>query len=249
MITKFICIANDKEISFEDCLACATGPNHCGMPAEVILGIISSIKDFSSEPNEIHVTELLGCIRNVYLTKTRDVATPPSSLYYAFRGKLTHSIVESYKSDERNIIETRYKRRVGDLVITGKPDVIYPHKKTIRDYKTCAKVPRFNTPYTTHREQLEIYKWLVAETIPIDNLEVAYLSMTEPKLCLVKKQRSLEEIGLWVQDKANQLHKALTEDVVPDVPKTFPVYWQCTGYCAVNKYCAKLWQEKQKSLF
>ena len=210
-----------------------------------MLGIISALKDFPKD--EIHVTDLLTCLRSVYLSKNVDVSNSPVNLYWLFRGKLTHSLVDKYKSDKRNVVETKFTRVLCEILIVGTPDIILPHLKTIRDYKTCKAVPRFDVPYSNHKEQLQAYKWLVAPQHPdIKHLEIGYLDMRTAKLCAVPKPMTNEQTVKWLEPRAKRLHLALTEDILPEVEEGYPGHWKCNGYCAYAEVCAELWREEKK---
>jgi CRISPR/Cas system-associated exonuclease Cas4 (RecB family) len=94
------------------------------------------------------VTELLGCLRKVVLKKEHDYWVKPSEAYWAFRGQLGHLAVEGYAQSPGMVAEERLEARVEGFTVTGKPDVIYPERRHLEDYKTCKRVPGTTKTYT-----------------------------------------------------------------------------------------------------
>ena len=137
----FICEVTGESVTPDECHACARAgalPG-CHMTAPMIRGILDGIRpdDFG-----MTVTTLLSCARKVRLKPEYDYFEKPSSLYYAFRGQLTHSILECATEDDNVIKEIRYSflTRSG-IIVTGQPDLIYTDRKHLVDYKTTKQVP------------------------------------------------------------------------------------------------------------
>lgn len=254
----FVCsetknLSEDKrEISFEDCIACAeTTENACNFTA-ALLRILSQL----GEKHEITVTSILGCLRNTYLSRKHDYFAEPGELYWLYRGRLAHKVLEDAVDSDTQITETEFKRKIDDIEIYGTPDIILPKKRLIRDYKTCAEVPKYrqDKPYSNHIQQLNIYAWVVSgqdkgrkngKEVIFDNplpeikrLQVTYLDMKNVKTTdapLYKKEKVEEFLRL----RAPVLKEALDNGIVPPKEDT----WQC-GYCNVVKICQRLYEEE-----
>ena len=147
----FVCELNDNRVSPEACLACSherqvTGRNTCHFPPPIIAGIVES-----NRPRDLmgySATELIGCHRRVALKEQVDYWVKPSQAYWAFRGQLGHAIVESHSGNGHRVIaEERFYAEVAGMLITGKPDVIYPDDRLLVDYKTTKSVPKDRKRY------------------------------------------------------------------------------------------------------
>ena len=247
-VKGFKCTVSGENISFDSCLKCSKGyPEDCTMPPEILKGMAE--ESTKERGKEISITSLLGCLRCKYLTSMLDVFINPEDLYFAFRGSLAHAILEKYKAREDSIVEHRFYKDVGGITVSGKPDLIIPNLNLIRDYKTCKAVPRYNNPYSGHKEQLECYKWLIegqvvnnCNPIVIKKLEIVYIDMEQVKICRAKKLRKVEEVESAIKEKVSIINNALTKGICPPVPNEFPNYWQCRGYCGVVAECSKLWK-------
>ncbi len=241
-IVGFKCTRKKENVSFDDCLKCSlTYENKCQFTPDILNGIISQVTDVR---DAISVTKIIGCQRLTYLMSNNDVYVSPEKLYWAFRGTLAHSIIEKYKIDPDAIVEQRFNKTIaGKYVISGKPDIIIPKHKIIRDYKTTNSVPMYNRVYSHHEEQLNIYRWLVYDIYPIDRLEVVYMDMKQVKTCEVKNIWELSLCEEVVTKRVTALAEALATKTIPDPPSEFPIYWQCKDYCDCNGVCVKLFKE------
>lgn len=224
-----------KFVSFKDCIACAeTTANECHFTAPIIKAMVDREEE---EREGITVTQLSGCLRESYLRYKYDHYADLEQLYFAFRGELAHLIIERYQERDA-IAEQRFYREYNGIKISGKPDIILPDKKLVRDYKTAKEVPRFSYPYRNHSQQLNLYAWLVP--YEINRLQVIYLDMKGVKICDATLWGK-SEIEALLNEKLPVLDAAFNHGVVP--PADFD-NWQCNGWCNVKSICRKLYEEE-----
>jgi len=148
----FVCELDGRRVTVAECLACshrrqARGENGCRFTPPIVAGIVEG-----NRPRELmaySATELIGCHRRVVLKEREEYWIKPSQAYWAFRGQLGHAIVERYSGNgERAIVEQRFYAQVGGMLVTGKPDLVYPEERLLVDYKTTKSVPKTRKRYT-----------------------------------------------------------------------------------------------------
>jgi CRISPR/Cas system-associated exonuclease Cas4 (RecB family) len=235
MIVGFKC-QHRNEVRFEECFSCAlTQKQPCQFSYPILFGMMTGENE---EVKGIRVTSLLNCPRKVILEKRHNIYVPPEQLYWSFRGRLAHAIVE-YAQAKDAIVEQRYTREIEGMPITGKPDVIYPEQALMVDYKTTAMVPKLG-PYEHHTLQLNIYRWLVQEHYRVNHLEIVYLDMKNAKRYPVTTM-SLNQVEEFIVPRARALSSALNGGELP--PRTEGEgLWQCWGYCVFSHH-AECWGE------
>jgi CRISPR/Cas system-associated exonuclease Cas4 (RecB family) len=135
-------------VSTSNCYACALhgAKDGCHFTAPIVKGIAENSKDRGL--NHLSVTELLGCLRKVVLKKEHDYWVKPSEAYWAFRGEIGHLAVERCAQGPGMVAEERMQAVVDGFTVTGKPDVIYPDRRALEDYKTTKRVPGTYKAYT-----------------------------------------------------------------------------------------------------
>jgi hypothetical protein len=149
----------------------------------------------------------------VVLEHRRDTYLDPAQLYFAFRGQLFHAILQAAQI-EGAICERRFERQVAGITISGQPDVIYPGKKKLVEYKSTRRVPKEDKPYANHAMQVNIYRWLVAPFYQIDSLEIVYLDMSKVKRVSVPVLESREVVP-FVVSRAKVLKQASKAEGFP----------------------------------
>lgn len=229
---------DENVVSFENCIKCAsTLENKCPFTLEVVQSIIDG-RDQEDKLN-LRASNILDCPRSVYLQATTTYNIKLEDYYYAFRGTLIHKLLETSKKVRGAIVEKRFFKKCGDFTISGKPDFILPKKKFLRDWKTTKELPRYNSAYSSHTNQFNVYRWLLAPEIEIDNGEIVYLSMEGMKRIPIPKSKmiSLEEIERGINHSASILTEAFKNNTPPPVPEDFPKYWKCDRFCDVSTAC------------
>ncbi|MDI6813923.1 MAG: hypothetical protein QMC90_01920 [Dehalococcoidales bacterium] len=229
MIVGFECQYKGK-VSFEDCFKCALSQRQpCQFSYPILSGMMRSEQE---EVEGIRVTSLLNCLRKVVLERRHEIYVPPDQLYWSFRGRLAHAIVE-YAQAEDAVVEERFTREIEGTPITGKPDVIYPKQALLVDYKTTAMVPKLG-PYDHHIRQLNIYRWLVQDHYRVSRLEMVYLDMKGTKRYPVATM-PLKQVEEFIVPRVRMLRAALDGgDLPPQVEGDG--LWQCWGYCSFSHH-------------
>ena len=258
MLKGFLCMETKKldedrrQVSFEECIACAeTTENACNFTAALLRMLAAT-----EEKEEITVTSTLGCLRNTYLRRKYDYFSEPTELYWLFRGKLAHKVIEEASEGEETLLEATFKKKLDGIDVYGTPDIIFLKKKLIRDYKTCAEVPKYrqDKPYSNHIQQLNLYTWLVSgqtsctikgkevtiKPVPqIKRLQVIYMDMKNVKTT-DSPVYSNEKVEEFLRQRVPPLKNALDNGLVPPKEDT----WQCSGYCSVVSICHRLEKEE-----
>ena len=147
----FTCVVTGEHVSPEDCLTCAQRGGLeqrngmlCPMSPPVLRGIIEN-----AQPRGLRaysVTEVTGCPRQVYLADQEPFDVDPEQAYWLFRGTLGHKIVEEYTNGDA-IVEQRFYAPLNGMLLTGQPDVVYPERLLVVDYKTTKRVPKRRKVY------------------------------------------------------------------------------------------------------
>lgn len=261
-LTSLICDYSERPVPFKGCLKCsASGKNPCAFTYALIKGILDEQQD---RGDSISCTALLSPTRCVYLERRVDYAAKPSQLYWSFRGQIAHKIVEGAGEDENVLRERReYRRTIEGIEVSGKFDELLLKQGILRDYKTCKKVPRYDTPYSNHSEQLNVLRWILAEPddeffvddfvdslferddpVDVKQLECIYLDMEQPKKCQAKMW-SLDKAEEFVQVRAKALREAFDTGVCPPYSTiTKDDLWKCAGFCQTVQACHELHVEE-----
>lgn len=231
MIAGFICCTKGK-CSFEECLeVAATHPPQCQFTFPILSAMVNGIRH---EASEITVTNLLNCLRKVVLERRENLYVRPEELYYTFRGQLFHTLIAAHQIPGA-IVETRFSRDIAGLTISGQPDVIFPDKKKLVDYKSTRKVPHKKEAYQNHAMQVNIYRWLLKPIYPIEELEIVYLDMETTKRIQVPLM-DLRGVTAFVAARTKVLRRGVSDGKLP--AKVGPEgLWQCNGYCPFTKFC------------
>lgn len=239
-------------VSFEDALTEArdTG-TYADLPYEILAGIHKNLT--KERPDEISVTQLLGCPRKVHLEAKIDFAETPQSNYPAFRGMIVHGILEE---TDGATSEERVQREHRGVVISGQPDnlrVVKSSGRTIlRDWKSKAEVPKFNYAYTHHQQQVNLYRWLLKLDWRTTDLEVVYVSMSEVKIIPLSRGGTnrygrANPMQVWTDEEVEAF---LDKRLIPlamqrkyDAPVRYDMVdvedlWNC-NFCPVKQECYK----------
>jgi hypothetical protein len=155
----------------------ANRQNKCEWTYELAAAMLShSVAHPSNEdPSRISTTSLTTkCMRRQTLERHTDYTVRLDQLYAAFRGTLLHGQLEAFVSpscygevrfvvNDLGVQIPSVKKALPrkDRSFTGSPDLVDPNIGILYDYKRTKEVPRFNTVWGDHIEQLNINRWLV----------------------------------------------------------------------------------------
>jgi len=158
------------------------------IPHEVLVLIKEQVTRV--RPEGISVTQLLGCPRKVFLEKSNDWFSHPIENWPALRGTLIHSLLEQTGGQNAEV-EVRYEREYKGIKISGQPDSVRVlgkgKRRLIRDWKSTAKLPYYDSAYSSHQLQTNVYRWLLRLDPRFTEIEIVYISMEGVKAIPLKK--------------------------------------------------------------
>ena len=138
----------------EACLACArTGLQKCGYDYVVLRALYEN----HEERPDIHVTDLTGCLRKAWYSKTTRVAETPHSKYALMVGSIMHGGLEG--SDEYMDAELPFN----EDGIVGRADVVYKDGRLL-DLKTTRWLYPSKMPYGSHALQVNMYAYFLKKS-------------------------------------------------------------------------------------
>jgi CRISPR/Cas system-associated exonuclease Cas4 (RecB family) len=255
---------NGKAVTFADALAISEAQGSwADVPHEVLVLIHEQVT--KERPDGITVTQLLGCPRKVYLEKTNDWFSHPIENWPSLRGSLVHSLLEQ-TGGQRAEVEVRYEKEHRGVTVSGQPDSVRVigkgKKRLLRDWKSTGKLPYYDSAYESHRQQTNIYRWLMDLDPRFTEIEVVYISMEGVKSIPLKQggtnkwgkvlpsqvwtdeqvEAFLDE-RLMVLDAQNKAGRPVSYSNVDEKD-----LWQCP-FCPVRAICYKLAGQEAKAAF
>ena len=118
-----LCSAGRGEVTKEACLACALArKNECGYDYALLNALF---KD--KERTGIHVTDLTGCLRQAYYTKTSPPVEYVHDMLNRFIGTGLHQFIEGFESPEFT-----NEMPLQALGLIGTADVVYDNGRVVK---------------------------------------------------------------------------------------------------------------------
>jgi len=251
-----------ERIDFEDALSTARDYGEWGgFPYEVLLGMYKNLSKV--RPAEITVTTLLHCARKVHLEREVEYYADPHKNYPAFRGTIIHAVVQGDATPDA-VVEERYARDFEGTRISGGIDwhrlmKAKNGKTLLRDYKSTNELPKYFSAYTSHRQQLNLYRWLLDLDPEETEMEVVYISMDGVKIIPLSaggetRTGRKKANQVWDDDQVEEFLReriALLkhEPILPYRLVPEEDLWMCAEYCEVRELCyRKAYQEQAKRL-
>lgn len=249
-----------ERTNFEEALQVARDHGQWGgFPYEVLLGMYKNLTKV--RPVEITVTTLLHCARKVHLERQHDFYADPRRNFPAYRGTVIHALMEQSAAPEA-VVEKRYAREFEGTLISGGVDwyrlmTAKNGRTLLRDYKSCDELPKYNTPYTSHRQQVNIYRWLLDLDPEQTDIEIVYISMEGVKIIPLSaggetRTGRKKPNHIWdddqVEDFLRERIALLDRDLLPYKQVPEEDLWMCDKYCEVKALCyRKAFQEIARS--
>ena len=243
--------ASQRRLTFEEALDEAKQYGELfGFPLEVLTGMHKQIT--KERPDAMTVTRLLSNPRHVKLEAANDYFAEPESNYATFRGSIVHQILED-NADGDSITEIRMSRTLDDVEISGQPDSVRLRETNgrtlLRDWKTTNELPKYNSPYKNHIQQVNMYRWLLELDPENTDLEVVYISMDGIKILPLThagrtaRGRAIAEQH-WPDEKVEAfMRERLTLHQVQPILKYADIpeddQWMCR-YSPVENLCRRL---------
>jgi CRISPR/Cas system-associated exonuclease Cas4 (RecB family) len=141
---------NQGICTFKECLACQ---DSC-LPKPFLHALIESVED---RTGMISATSITSCLRKTYYEHTVNYYENILNVYVPFRGKVFHSILESYKGEDF-LSELRIEREIDGHVISGKFDSYDKVNQILYDYKTSKSCPCVHFPNMTRNSKCARFK-------------------------------------------------------------------------------------------
>lgn len=174
---KINCSGGKGVFELEDCLACALRlENVCGYDYSLIRTMMNDeVKEKRRE--EIHVTDLTGCLRKAWYEKTQPAPEYIHETLARWLGVNFHGAAEGSDGVLDSELPLAYNG------ITGKSDIVYKNGRIV-DYKFTRWIYPAKLPYGSHANQVNIYAYMLRKMgRPINKLQIQYVDASGPTKC------------------------------------------------------------------
>lgn len=151
-----------------ECLKCALGRNNgCNYTYEVLNAMYGASQD---RGDNISTTAVItSCMRSEVLRRKTDYTEHPDDMWAAFKGTLTHAVLE------RNIApgdwgEVRVWAPVPGYegrFISCRPDLVSPKHGILWDYKTAKRIPQWGHVWGDQEAQLQVNRWIIDHAVHV----------------------------------------------------------------------------------
>ena len=174
---KLNCMAGRGVVERDECLACALNRNNeCGYDYALLRKMLN-VEEQEKRSDEIHVTDITGCLRRAYYTKLFPKPEFPHETLARFLGVGFHAMVEG--NDE--ILDSELPLEYGDLV--GTSDVVYKDG-IIVDYKFSRWLKPKYLPNESHIKQVNIYAHMLRGMgRKVKKAYIQYVDASGPSKC------------------------------------------------------------------
>jgi len=172
------CSAGKGVMTTEACKACALKEEHapCGFDYTLLKALFSSSEQ-ERRRNEVHVTDITGCLRKSFLDKTNPAPEVVHETLTRWLGTAVHAGIEG--SDV--VVDSELPVSWEGLV--GKSDIVYKDGRLV-DIKTTRWIYPEKLPYGSHVMQVNIYAYMLRKMgREINRLQIQYIDMSGPSKC------------------------------------------------------------------
>lgn len=177
---KINCSAGKGVMDSKDCLACALenrGAQPCGFDYALLKGLFAH-DEHEDRAKEIHVTDLTGCLRKAYYSKTEQSADYVHEMLTRSLGTFTHAGLET---DNDEFLFSELPVAHNDIV--GRIDTLYKDGRLI-DIKTTRWIYPDKLPYGSHSLQVNIYAHMLRKNgRDVNKIQIQYIDMSGPSKC------------------------------------------------------------------
>jgi len=241
-LAGFVCEVSDEKVSFEDCIQCSIERHPCHYSESILRGM--SRQQEERKDAGISVTTCLGCLRKGYYAVATPFYQKPSRLFPAYRGTLTHLLMEQGQV-EGKICEVRFAIDLDGVTLTGKPDEYDPTRKLLVDYKTKKEMPT-DVP-SDYADQLNAYRLLLQEGYNLSTGEQARYDVSAMGLIFITmmevRKFPVPIIDTkWVREsmtgRLHQIQEAMAGGELPlrQVPEPYGSVF-CRDWCPHVRRC------------
>ena len=187
------------------------------------------------------VTDIVGCRRTNYYKALGNEAeelvndVTIENMWDSVRGDLLHQISYAYKWREMDI-ELKVALKDGRLAtLAGRLDMYDWKTATIIDLKTTKyvkwQIKQGFIPKPEHILQLQCYNTMFSNTIPVKNLNILYVDMSDMVAYKVQKKDLTE----WIMTRIQELEDCLTYNETP--------LGEVSGLCKYCKYQTRCYND------
>jgi len=171
------CSYHGEVISKTDCLACAR--RNIIPPCGLEFTLLSALFSGEDRSAEIHVTDLVHCLRKSFLDKTSPEPEFPHKMLARFKGIAIHEGIEKINAANQEL-GVEFPLLLDG--IAGRLDVTYDN--VLVDYKTAKEIYADRLPYGEHALQLNIYAHILRKMgRTVNHLVVVYIGGNGPSEC------------------------------------------------------------------
>ena len=169
------CSGGKGVMELDACLACARKNPPCGYDYSLMKALLASRQDRSKE---IHVTDLTGCLRRAWYSKTMQLPEYPHETLLRWMGTHFHSAAET---ENDQFFESEVPIEWNGLV--GTIDVLYKDN-SIKDFKFSRWLYPHKLPYGSHALQVNIYGFMLRKNgRKPKSLKIQYVDASGPTKC------------------------------------------------------------------
>jgi CRISPR/Cas system-associated exonuclease Cas4 (RecB family) len=168
------CITSGDILDEEACLACALANPPCGFDYSLMRAILDNERE--GRPT-IHVTDLVGCLRRAYYSKTLEISISPPDKMYVFLGKAVHTALEADNDLFSSEVFIDYPG------LEGRADTLY-HDGRLLDIKTTRWMVPNKLPKADHCIQVNMYAYMLQRKgMEVIKLQIQYIDFSGPTRC------------------------------------------------------------------
>lgn len=165
----------DEPITKQQCLNCAlesNGKQPCGYGYRLLYSLLDTQED---RTEEIHVTDLTGCMRKAYYSKVEPEPPFVHDLLVLWMGNVVHDALD-IDNDE---VSSEVPVATGDVI--GRLDAKYTSDGRLEDVKTTRWMSVTKLPYGSHETQINYYNAMQEEKS--DSLQIQMIDLSGPTKC------------------------------------------------------------------
>ena len=171
------CSGEKGILTTQECLSCARSGNQpCGFDY-ALLRLLFDHDETEIRRNEIHVTDITGCLKKAWYSKTVPKAEFVHEMLTRNLGTMLHNAIEG--SDE--FVDSELP--ISECGIVGRSDLVYKDGRLL-DLKSTRWIYPNRLPYGSHSLQVNIYAYLLKKAgREVNRLQIQYVDMSGPTKC------------------------------------------------------------------
>ena len=197
--------------------------------ATVMKWILEAVKLRSRvdvDPTVIHVSEVVGCLRKAFYSRTRPLTVTPANALKILGGNIHESLQEVLR---RYGYETEFRVAVsaGGVKLVGHCDAYHPEKQHVLEFKTVGKLPE--RPYPEHVRQAQAYLTLTNSK----KAYIIYIGRSDGKVKVFEVKPDKQVLRELIQRARELSHSLITREPPPPEPT------HLCNYCEYKLTCRR----------